>query len=113
MNWRIKPLDAILASAEKKSLTRTLGAFQLTMLGDVLANADCTNDVILVVIKRGTANAEQECMPIAITGDNVYSVSAGEDFAVEDAIEWPPIVWQGVILLIERSEVVAMFMRDA
>jgi APA family basic amino acid/polyamine antiporter len=33
MNWRIKPLDAILASAEKKSLTRTLGAFQLTMLG--------------------------------------------------------------------------------
>jgi basic amino acid/polyamine antiporter, APA family len=33
MNWRIKPLDAILASAEKKSLPRTLGAFQLTMLG--------------------------------------------------------------------------------
>ena len=33
MNWRIKPLDAILASAEKKSLKRTLGAFQLTMLG--------------------------------------------------------------------------------
>jgi basic amino acid/polyamine antiporter, APA family len=30
---RIKPLDAILATAEKKSLTRTLGAFQLTMLG--------------------------------------------------------------------------------
>ncbi len=33
MNWRIKPLDAIMASAEKKSLARTLGAFQLTMLG--------------------------------------------------------------------------------
>ncbi len=33
MNWRIKPLDAILASAEAKSLARTLGAFQLTMLG--------------------------------------------------------------------------------
>jgi basic amino acid/polyamine antiporter, APA family len=33
MNWRIKPLDAILASAEKRSLTRSLGAFQLTMLG--------------------------------------------------------------------------------
>ena len=33
MNWRIKPLDAILASAEKKSLARTLGPFQLTMLG--------------------------------------------------------------------------------
>jgi APA family basic amino acid/polyamine antiporter len=33
MNWRIKPLDAILASAEKKSLKRTLGPFQLTMLG--------------------------------------------------------------------------------
>src|SRR5665213_2289173 len=33
MNWRIKPLDSILASAEKRSLTRSLGAFQLTMLG--------------------------------------------------------------------------------
>jgi APA family basic amino acid/polyamine antiporter len=31
--WRVKPLDLILATAEKKSLTRTLGAFQLTMLG--------------------------------------------------------------------------------
>ncbi len=30
---RVKPLDAILATAEKKSLTRSLGAFQLTMLG--------------------------------------------------------------------------------
>ena len=33
MSWRIKPLDAILATAEKKSLTRTLGAWQLTLLG--------------------------------------------------------------------------------
>src|SRR3984893_3711047 len=33
MNWRIKPLDAILASAEKRSLHRSLGAFQLMMLG--------------------------------------------------------------------------------
>jgi len=33
MDWRIKPLDAILATAEKKSLHRSLGAFQLTMLG--------------------------------------------------------------------------------
>jgi APA family basic amino acid/polyamine antiporter len=33
MNWRIKPLDAILASAERRSLTRSLGAFQLMMLG--------------------------------------------------------------------------------
>src|SRR5579871_34230 len=33
MFGRIKPLDAILATAEKKSLPRTLGAFQLTMLG--------------------------------------------------------------------------------
>jgi basic amino acid/polyamine antiporter, APA family len=33
MNWRIKPLDAILASAEKRSLPRSLGGFQLTMLG--------------------------------------------------------------------------------
>jgi len=31
--WRIKPLDAILATAAKKSLHRSLGAFQLTMLG--------------------------------------------------------------------------------
>jgi basic amino acid/polyamine antiporter, APA family len=30
---RVKPLDAILATAEKKALTRSLGAFQLTMLG--------------------------------------------------------------------------------
>src|SRR5580692_11882830 len=33
MNWRIKPLDTVLASAERKSLARTLGAFQLMMLG--------------------------------------------------------------------------------
>ena len=30
---RVKPLDLILATAEKKALTRQLGAFQLTMLG--------------------------------------------------------------------------------
>jgi APA family basic amino acid/polyamine antiporter len=30
---RVKPLSAILATAEKKSLQRSLGAFQLTMLG--------------------------------------------------------------------------------
>ena len=30
---RVKPLDAILATAQKKALTRTLGATQLTMLG--------------------------------------------------------------------------------
>jgi APA family basic amino acid/polyamine antiporter len=30
---RVKPLDAILLTAQKKSLHRTLGAFQLTMLG--------------------------------------------------------------------------------
>jgi APA family basic amino acid/polyamine antiporter len=33
MNWRIKPLAEILATAEKKSLHRSLGPFQLTMLG--------------------------------------------------------------------------------
>ena len=33
MNWRIKPLADILEGAERKSLKRTLGAFQLTMLG--------------------------------------------------------------------------------
>ena len=33
MFGRIKPLDAILATAEKKSLHRSLGAFQLTLLG--------------------------------------------------------------------------------
>ncbi len=33
MNLRVKPLDAILATAEKKALHRSLGAFQLTMLG--------------------------------------------------------------------------------
>ena len=30
---RVKPLDKILETAEKKALTRQLGAFQLTMLG--------------------------------------------------------------------------------
>lgn len=33
INWRIKPLDAILATAEKKSLHRSLGPVQLTLLG--------------------------------------------------------------------------------
>jgi APA family basic amino acid/polyamine antiporter len=33
MSWRVKPLDAILATAEKKGLTRTLGPWQLTLLG--------------------------------------------------------------------------------
>ncbi len=33
MFHRVKPLDAILATAEKNSLHRSLGAFQLTMLG--------------------------------------------------------------------------------
>jgi basic amino acid/polyamine antiporter, APA family len=33
MNWRTKPLDLILATAEKKALHRDLGAFDLTMLG--------------------------------------------------------------------------------
>ena len=30
---RVKSMDAILATAEKKSLKRSLGAFQLTLLG--------------------------------------------------------------------------------
>ena len=30
---RVKPLNAILRTAEKKALHRSLGAFQLTMLG--------------------------------------------------------------------------------
>ena len=30
---RVKPIDAILATAEKKSLHRSLGAFQLTLFG--------------------------------------------------------------------------------
>jgi len=33
MNFRIKPLDDILANAERKSLKRSLGAFQLTTMG--------------------------------------------------------------------------------
>ncbi len=33
MNWRVKSLDDSLALAEKKGLHRSLGAFQLTMLG--------------------------------------------------------------------------------
>lgn len=33
MGWRVKPLDEIMAAAEKRSLKRSLGAFDLTMLG--------------------------------------------------------------------------------
>jgi APA family basic amino acid/polyamine antiporter len=33
MNWRIKPLADLFAAAEKKPLSRSLGAFQLVMLG--------------------------------------------------------------------------------
>jgi len=33
MGWRIKPMDEILATAEKKALHRSLGPFALTMLG--------------------------------------------------------------------------------
>ena len=33
MNWRIKPLADLFAAAENKPLSRSLGAFQLTMLG--------------------------------------------------------------------------------
>ena len=31
--WRVKSLDAVLATAEKKSLHRSLGPVQLTLLG--------------------------------------------------------------------------------
>src|SRR5580698_8096463 len=31
--WRVKPLDQILATAEKKSLKRSLGPVQLTLIG--------------------------------------------------------------------------------
>src|SRR5579862_2123335 len=33
VNWRVKSLDAVLATAEKKSLHRSLGPIQLTLLG--------------------------------------------------------------------------------
>src|SRR3546814_1176082 len=33
MDWRVKPLEATLATAEKKSLHRTLGWFQLLLFG--------------------------------------------------------------------------------
>ena len=33
MNWRIKPLADVFAASERKPLQRTLGAFQLIMLG--------------------------------------------------------------------------------
>ena len=79
--------------------------FQLTTLGDVLANADCTNDVILFVIKRGTANAKQKCVPVAIAGGNVYSVSTGENFAVEYAIERPLVFWKWMTLFIARMSI--------
>ncbi len=33
MSWRVKPLEAILATAEHKALKRSMGAWQLTLLG--------------------------------------------------------------------------------
>ncbi len=33
MGWRVKPLDEIMAASEKRALKRSLGAFDLTMLG--------------------------------------------------------------------------------
>ena len=33
MNWRVKSLDDILATAERRSLTRSLGGVQLMLLG--------------------------------------------------------------------------------
>ena len=53
--WRVKPLDAILATAEKKSLHRSLGAFQLTMLG--IGAVICTGIFVL------TAEAAQKAGP--------------------------------------------------
>ena len=47
---RIKPLDAILATAEKKSLKRTLGAFQLPLFAVIFAA------VMLGVVLGGTAS---------------------------------------------------------
>src|SRR5258708_21096890 len=55
MNWRIEPLDAILASAEKRSLHRSLGAFQLTMVG--------VGAIIGTGIFVSTAEAAQQAGP--------------------------------------------------
>src|SRR3569833_4460827 len=52
---RIKPLDAILATAEKKGLRRSLGAFQLTLL--------CSGAVIGTGIFVLTAEAAQKAGP--------------------------------------------------
>ena len=55
--WRVKSLDAILATAEKKSLQRSLGAFQLTMLG------------IGAIIGTGIFVLTAEAAPVARTVD--------------------------------------------
>src|SRR6202142_3567676 len=70
MNWRIKPLDAIMASAEKKSLARTLGAFHLTMLG---AGAVIGTGIFVL-----TAEAAQKAGP----GMMLFFVLAGAVCAV-------------------------------
>ena len=67
--WRVKSLDAILATAEKKSLQRSLGAFQLTMLG------------IGAIIGTGifvlTAEAAQKAgHRVGVTGDGMNDAPA-------------------------------------
>ena len=48
MFGRVKPLDAILATAEKKALHRSLGWFQLTLLG--IGSVIGTGIFVLIVL---------------------------------------------------------------
>ena len=70
MLGRVKPLDAIIATAEKKSLHRTLGAFQLTLLG--IGAVICTGIFVL------TATAAQKagpCLKLSIPPKKLHSPS--------------------------------------
>ena len=73
--WRIKPLDAILATAEKKSLHRSLGPVQLTLLG-----IGAIIGTGIFVLKR-QADAERDAKVLARRLDGPVVAGEHEDEA--------------------------------
>src|SRR5438445_12656168 len=81
---RVKPLDAILATAEKKGLHRALGAFQLTML--------CVGAVIGTGIFVLTSEAAQKAGPgMMISFVVAGTVCAGAALCYSDLASMVPV----------------------